>query len=760
MTLPPVTLLSYGTPVDLTNCDREPIHVPGHIQSHGVLLALDRGSLEVLQASDNTDRYLGLPVEQVLGKSAGDLLAPEHLDLLRTASQRDPIVDSGLYLFTVPVAGKGPFHVIGHVHQGLLILELEVPIPEADRQPSFYDAVKHSAARFQRAATVDELCRTVAEEVRRVSGYDRVMIYRFRDDWSGHVIAEDKIEGQESFLGLHYPASDVPSQARALFLKNAIRMLPDAKYVPSRVVPELNPRTGAPLDMSFTFLRGASQMYTEYLLNMGARASLTMAITRGDRLWGMVSCHHYSPRQVPYDVRTACEFLARIVSLQLGDKEAHEEAGYRTRIQDTHDALVRRLAETDDFVQGLVLGSPGVDSYVEAAGVAVITRGECHRIGVTPSDDDIRAIVGWLRNHQGDEVFATDHLAAVMPSAAALTDTAAGVLAIPIMRRAGEYVLWFRPEHVRSVKWAGDPNKPVDVGPLGDRLTPRKSFALWKEEVKGKSEPWRSLEIDAARRLRVSLIEVVLRKSDELARVNRELRQSNQELDSFAYVASHDLKEPLRGIYNYSQFLLEDYERQLDDTGRERLQTMARLTLRMQSLIDSLLHFSRLGRIAFSLEMVDLNEALATGMELVAALLMTAGAKVEVPRPLPTVECDRTALIGVYSNLLSNAAKYNDRPEKHIEVGYHMAGEPGFPSRARGWGVCFHVKDDGIGIPPEHREDVFRIFKRLYPRDAYGGGTGAGLTIVRKVVERHGGAIWIEPNGDRGTTFFFTLGKG
>lgn len=236
-------------------------------------------------------------------------------------------------------------------------------------------------------------------------------------------------------------------------------------------------------------------------------------------------------------------------------------------------------------------------------------------------------------------------------------------------------------------------------------------------------------------------------RTRELARRNEELHQSNKELDDFAYIASHDLKEPLRGIHNFSNFLLEDYADKLDDDGRSKLETLMRLTGRMESLIDSLLHFSRLGRVDLAMERVDLNEIVAEVVDSLGITLRAEGVEVRIPRPLPKVRADRVRVGEIFSNLMVNAMKYNDKPQKWIEIGVTRNGK--IP--------VFYVRDNGIGIPEKHHDAVFRIFKRLHGREKFGGGTGAGLTIVKKIVERHRGRIWLESAAGEGTTFYFTL---
>lgn len=242
------------------------------------------------------------------------------------------------------------------------------------------------------------------------------------------------------------------------------------------------------------------------------------------------------------------------------------------------------------------------------------------------------------------------------------------------------------------------------------------------------------------------------RAERELEVANTELQQSNRDLDDFAYIASHDLKEPLRGIHNYSMFLLEDYGDKLDADGKAKLETLMRLTRRMEVLIDSLLQFSRLGRVDLAVDDVDLNHTLAEVLDSLDINLKAEGVDIRVPRPLPTVPCDRVRVGEIFHNLIVNAVKYNDKEHKVVEIGYEDPNglEP----------AVFYVKDNGIGIPEKHFDSIFRIFKRLHGREKFGGGTGAGLTIVKKIIERHNGRIWVESTPGEGTAFCFTLAKG
>ncbi|HEX5658897.1 MAG TPA: ATP-binding protein [Polyangiales bacterium] len=743
-------LVPYDQPIDLSNCDREPIHIPGQIQQHGLLLAVDRETLEIVQTSDNVARYLG---RDVLGQRLDGLLT--ELTGIRRAFEGGPA-----YAHCGTLAGRGPFDIIAHGNGELGIVEAEPAQGGEVVAPDFYSFASQTVARLMgMAATTRVHCQTLADTIRELTGYDRVMIYRFAEDWSGHVWAESMVQdkGLPSYLDLHYPASDIPAQARALFLKNSVRMLVDAAYVPARIVPELSPHNGQPLDLSNSFLRGASQMYTEYLLNMGVTGSLTLALRDRDKLWGLVACHHYSPRRVSHGVRLVCELLSRVASLQIVDKLHADEAGYRARIASAHAALVEAFASGADPSVALAQSPGVVKALVESTGVATVHLGKVSSEGLVPLEQHVARIAAMLVATRRNEVVATDSLLELYPEAAQFPELACGLLAMPIPGVPGDYLMWFRPEITRTVKWAGDPRKPVSYGPMGDRLTPRKSFELWTETVRGRAEPWARDEVLAAEQLRAAATHVLVRRTREQARLIEELANSNAELDAFAYVASHDLKEPLRAMYNHAAFLLKDAGDRLAPEDVQRGESIMRLVKRTRELIDALLDYSRAGRLEAQMVETDVNALLERVQELLAPRVREARAELRVAA-LPNVRAVPAMLEQVFTNLLTNALKYSQH-EPHIEVGAVAAGDAAFPARALGATHAFYVRDDGIGILARHLHTVFTIFKRLHAQDKYGGGSGAGLTIVKKLVERMNGEVWLDSEPGKGTTAWFCVGR-
>jgi two-component system, chemotaxis family, sensor kinase Cph1 len=517
--------------------------------------------------------------------------------------------------------------------------------------------------------------------------------------------------------------------------------------------------------MTHCVLRGASVMYTEYLTNMGAAASLTMPIMRDGELWGLIACQHNTPTQFPYQIRAACELLAQVSSLQLKRVEYAEQLVYRLKMEEVHQELVVRAAREGGDLLALTGQQPCLLDAIDASGVALYNLNRWWCVGIVPDVPHLDALATWL--HTRPElaaatrpIFVTDALASVCPAAIGLEDVASGLLATVFSRQQQGLLIWFRPQTMRTIQWGGNPNdKPLVAGPQGMRLSPRVSFEIFIESVRGRSLPWSGVEIDAALNLRVLLLELIIARGERLANLNADLTRSNEELDAFAYVASHDLKEPLRGIHRYAHQLLENAAANNSD-DRQRIENLMRLTLRMDGLLDSLLHFSRVGRIDLEFEVIDLNTVLEDAIEMVGARRPGGHSNIAVPRPLPKVRCDPVRASEIYSNLLSNAMKYRQHDDASIEIGYIAAAEPvarpNAPAETSGQDV-FYVRDSGIGIDSRHYEQIFRLFKRMHGRDEYGGGVGAGLTIVQKLVHRHGGRVWVDSALGVGTTFYFTL---
>ena len=757
------------TTLDLTNCDREPIHRPGLIQPHGLLLVLRDPTLEIMQVSSNIAAMLDRQPDELLGQPLSALLDESQIQLIQQCLVEDFENINPLNLVIQRLHEAIAFDGIVHRVAPVIILELE-PKTTTDKADffDFYQQVKGTITRLQKAHTQLEMCQLVVKEVRRLTGFDRVMVYRFDAEGAGSVIAE-ATDQETPYLDLHYPPSDIPKQARQLYTLNWLRLIPDARYQPIALIPANNPLTQQPLDLSLSVLRSVSPLHLEYLQNMGVTASMSISLMRDNKLWGLIACHHNAPKYIPYHTRTVCEFVGQVMSVELVNKEASEDIDYKMQLKTLQTQFIEALSHAEYFFDGMAQLDTQLLHLVNATGAVICSDSQCIPVGEAPSAEDVYALLDWIKPHFQHGLFETRSLSKVYPAAESFQTIASGVLALEISKVHHNYILWFRPEVLQTVNWGGNPNKPVNLAADGSlRLSPRQSFALWQETVRGCARPWKACEIESVVELRSLIVGVVLRQADQLALMNFELQRSNEELDSFAYIASHDLKEPLRGIHNYANFLMEDYAEVLDDDGVSKLHTLVRLTQRMEDLINSLLYFSRLGRTELIKQTVNLDELVH---QVIATLTITrpqSEVEFRVPQSLPHVLCDRAQLNELFTNLISNAIKYNDKVEKWVEIGVvephsvlhpQSAASKTPPAKLSTQNSLpiFYVRDNGIGIPQQHLDKIFQIFRRLHGRDDFGGGTGVGLTIVRKIVERHGGRIWVESTPQQGSTFYFTL---
>jgi len=464
--------------VNLDNCAREPIHIPGAIQPHGVLFVLTEPELAVVQVSENCKQILGLSAVEVQKSGLSTFLDAGQIELVRFAlSSSDPEDNNPVKLQLNLGRGAAELDAVVHRHDGFSILELEPSTPANDTYfLDFFKTVSKVTSRLQAATTLNFLMDEAAEGFRQITGFDRVMIYRFAESGAGEVIAESKIEEAEPYLGLWYPATDIPEQARRMYILNPIRCIPDAGYKPVPLVPILNPISRRPTDLTHASLRSVSPIHCEYLKNMGVTGSMSVSLVRDGRLWGMVSCHHFSARYVPFESRKASTFLGQVLSGEIARREIEAESAYSAHSNATQAKFLELMAASPNLLPGLLNFEPNLLDLIPAAGVAVVNGEGVEVLGSTPDDAEIFSIVGALRAAGTPPTFATNTLKNHFVSAEGMTKSASGVIALTISLDPPKYVLFFRPEMAQTVTWSGDPNKPVIPTEDGFRLSPRKSF--------------------------------------------------------------------------------------------------------------------------------------------------------------------------------------------------------------------------------------------------------------------------------------------
>jgi chemotaxis family two-component system sensor kinase Cph1 len=756
----------FDQPITLTNCDREPIHIPNAIQPHGILLIFNEENWQITQVSDNTASIIGYSPQELLNQDLSIIFSTEDLDAITRCLDRDFEAINPLNL-KITNPDQETINLSGIVHrslENLIVLELE-PIHQEEGYDflEFYQLTRQLLAKIKHASNVSSLSQLITEEIREITNFDRVMVYRFDLDGSGEVIAEAKQPELPAYLGLRYPDSDIPRQAKELYRLNKLRLIPNVNYQPSALIPSLSPVTQNSPDLSLSVLRSVSPLHIEYLQNMQVGASMSISILKNHRLWGLIACHHQSSKYISYHVRTFCELIGQLMSIELINKEDQENLNDKIQLKNLLSHFVESISESEDFIDVLDQNQSSLLNLVNASGAAVVSNNAIILLGKTPLEHQVQELIDWVIPHLQNNLYYTDVLPKIYPPAEQFKELSSGIIAISITKTHRNLIIWFRPEVIQTVDWGGNPEKQKNIDEKGNLiLSPRKSFEKWQQVVQLKSLPWQKYEIEAVIELRSVIVGIILKKADELAVINEQLQESNNELDAFAYIASHDLKEPLRGIHNYASFLLEDYRHQLDEDGVHKLDTLMQLTNRMENLINALLHFSRLSRTELHRTEISLDDLANNVLNVLKISQSEHQVQVEIAEDFPSVKADKILVEEIYTNLMSNAIKYNEKPEKEIEIGWTI----GKPHWALIDHQCFHqdvpvfyVKDNGIGIREKHFESIFRIFKRLHGRSQYGGGTGAGLTIVKKIVERHGGQIWVESKLMEGTTFYFTLDK-
>ena len=517
--------MSYSPPfgtADLTNCERELIHLAGSTQPHGLLLVLRESGLQLLQVTANVGAILGVAPQQLLERPVavlgGDLEARLR-ELLAATDLAEPVP-----LRCFADCGPRRRELEGMVHRiadGGVVVELE-PIDGLDAGPGSPEMVgaDHDALmaqlsvgvqRFNDASTLGLLADAVVKTVRDMTGYDRVMVYKFDPDGHGKIIAEARHPRLDSLLGHHYPASDIPQRARELYLRTRVRVLVDARYVPAPLVPAQLSLTGGDLDMSLCYLRSMSPLHTQYLRNMGVTATLVVSLVREGRLWGLVAAHHYEPRNLRHAVRAAAELLGSVASTRITAIENYAHAQVAILVRRLEQRLVEATSTEGDWRLALFRNPRTLLQPLEATGAALFHDGEVLTTGEVPSTPELRALLQWVdgEGRATGQPFACSAVARDNPSLASLTPVASGVLAVKLSTTRPDYLMWFRKEQLLTVTWAGNPTKPV-VGNDPLELSPRRSFAAWSEIVRGTGLPWTGAEVALARAIGSALVDIIL----------------------------------------------------------------------------------------------------------------------------------------------------------------------------------------------------------------------------------------------------------
>lgn len=730
-------------PIEIKNCEDEPITIPGSIQNHGLFFAVHSNTYAIEQTSENIKKILGFPASDLLSKDVRDLILPKHRTHFETLLTE--AADNYVNPFQVEVTRAngeslrcdGIAHAIG---QDITLLELEPIALESARTESlenYFQLVQNSLQLSADLSAIPDIANLMAEKVKSFTGFDRVMVYRFDLDHSGEVIAEACEDEMEPYLHLRYPASDVPAQARALYLKNWVRLLCDVDAEISPLQPVEHPRLGAPTPLDKSVLRSMSPIHLQYLRNMGVQATLTISLVVDGKLWGLIACHHRTPRFVSYGIRSTASLYGVVMSSQLSRAENSQKELERLSREKAVSVLLSKLDQQDELEATFAKSLPALADIFQADGVAFLSSGKPLTHGSCPPVSALNRMAAQLSEGGPEEIIITEQTAAALPELADLLPKAAGLIAFSLGQDSWLTIL--RDESTEKVRWSGNPNAAKKRDALG-RLTPRESFREWIEEVRGRSIPWPEYTPLLIDELRSGLVGFVMSR-------NRALESSNEDLRNFASVIAHEVKSqiqpPLLALSIMQEQASGEKLASMLELGVNSLSTLSEFTSEMLS-------FAHMDIDTTDLEEVDFGEVARHASAQAIAGLAETTIHTTI-HPLPKRQASLSQSHHLFLNLIRNAIIHgplDGQDDFFVEIGERQVeGEP-----------CFYIRDNGRGIPPEDQSKIFNYFHRG-KGSIKRKGSGIGLGFARRLLEKTGGRIWVESEVNQGCTFFFTLGN-
>lgn len=745
--------------VNLTNCEQEPIHIPGSIQPHGFLLGLTEKDYIIDYCSANCEAFISITHNQLLGKSFQEIFGNEALVQLQEYIAGGQMLSSSL--LSILLAGEN-FLCTVHNSNNTYIIEAE-PINTENKQVSdVYNQTSQFLLYMHDTHTLKELCQLVAKGTREITGYDRVMIYRFDKDYNGEVFAESVRDDLEPFLGLHYPHTDIPPQARQLYMQNLLRMITDVNYTPVPIY-TIDNTENKNLDLSLSILRSTSPIHVQYLHNMGVGATLTISLIYKKKLWGLIACHHYSPKNLTPEIRLAAQLQGHFITSQIDLRQSTEEYEVSRKLNDELKKInTFSLTGKDAGKFNNLVKAEGMLGLCNASGAAIVFNGAIYKNGITPNDDEIQDIANWLATYTHNDTFCTDKLTDYLPNKLDLCGQTSGLIYHSLDMDNNNCIMWFRPETKTEVNWAGDPNKAIVKDRNG--LSPRNSFKLWKEIVSCTSKPWLQPEIVAAANYANTLQRqinflIISQEEEKYRKLSELLRETNSELENINWISTHDLQEPLRKIQVISSRILSK-EKEISENVQDAIKRMNASASRMQTLLVDILKYTRLKHTDDAFEDVNINRLIDELKEEMGDTLNEKSTIIHATE-LPLVKGVPFLLKQLFSNLIANSVKYTADGKKP-EINITSSPVPmTYNGEDRAFYNVIHVTDNGIGFEPQFAESIFNIFTKLHAATEY-KGSGVGLALCKKIMQNHQGHITAVSTLGEGTTIsmYFPINDG
>lgn len=733
----------------LADCESEPIHTPGSIQPHGFLLAVDaQGAIRF--CSENCTGLFRQPLQALLQQNLASIV-PDVAPGIMNEIERGAATGKPLLL---DHAGERWAVFICRSNDGIFIIEWERH--QVYEEEDLFEQTRQFVHFIERSKNLQELCQRIAEQTRAITGYDRVMIYCFDAEYNGQVLAESKDDRLEPFLNLHYPHTDIPPQARELYLRNLMRMIVDVNYTP---VPIFTMDDRAPLDMSDAVLRSVSPIHIQYLKNMGVGATLTISLVLEGRLWGLISCHHNSPRHLNVARRRAALMQGHFLTSQIKVRQAAEEYEVNVAVEAHLQQLLHVIPQEGDFALKFQNFS-SLLSLTNASGVAVLHKGQLYEKGLVPPREQTRSLLNWLADKVAGLQFVTANLQAFYPDAEKISRQASGILYHKLGDPHKDAVIWFREELDKTINWAGNPHDAVKRAPATNMLTPRSSFAIFRERVRFHSKEWRLSEVNAANRFASTLqnqfhLEYLRQEEAKQRLLNEQLSKANQELANINWITTHDLKEPVRKILLFASRVMSSEGTELSESITQSIAKIQSSAERMKKLVEDIISYSLANDRQSAFVPTDLNELLKDVLEEFVDDLHAKSARWFADK-LPQLPVIPYQIRQLFVNLIGNAIKFA-RPGVPLEIEISCAEVSGAPSMAMDqhyYRISF--RDNGIGFNPAQAVRIFDIFYRLHDQQSY-AGTGIGLAICKRIAENHGGTVTASGTEGAGAVFHVYL---
>ena len=743
--------IKYDKYTSLENCEDEPIHLIGTIQPIGCLLVFDLKTREISFISENCAEYIGTSLKEVIEWSAGKCF--QKISLGKTWSELETWLKHNKTFRINNLQLNVLVDIQCYLYQGYMFIELEKSGASTISDHDFLDQSRQFIQLVNQSENFKDFSALVADNIRGMTGYDRVMIYRFDSDFNGEVYAESKQQVLEPFLGLHYPHTDIPKQARALYKKNLIRLLVDVEKPSVPVYAKDDQHNYSNLDLGQSILRSASPVHLMYLKNMGVTATLTISIMIDQQLWGLISCHHYSARHIDYDCRLAAQLQTDFYASQIRKWQRSDEYALVQEKEHIYQAIIEDAINTKNLFK-FVTQLSYFKGLTFSDGGAVIRNREVYLLGATPSEEQVLELHDLMKG-RGEQVFLSNTLSKQFSQAKKYSAIASGILYYCLDRDSDSAIIWFRKELAEGKKWGGRVAAKEGRTPL----TPRNSFTAWEEKVDGVSEKWKSYEIQSGLRLcafmeREIYIKNLKKQKKEFQLLSEELKKTNEELSQFNWISSHDMKEPLRKIRMFVDQIKQE-EDLLTETHQlyfSRIDTSAE---RMQKLIDDLLNYAGLTKhqILAKINLTDLLNELINELD-----IEEHNIDFDLP-DLGDFELIDFQIKQLFSNLINNSIKF--RKKKKLQISFQIEDIDKKEVKSIRLNEKLKYKkiiyiDNGIGFLPKYNERIFELFQRLNDQNKY-EGTGIGLAICKKIVESHKGAIKAYGNEGEGVKFDIIL---